>query len=362
MDTRWKQKALDALASGKRPSDIFKGIGLTLARTLRLAVHEVAGLSARAQSGALVRNCQIGAKRARLQVPDASKVDLATPAGRLIRFLRLLDHLGTAPWASSSFAANTEVMERLTASHLGLIVGCKPPPPELFRLIGGAAVSLERCENLIWITNRQQGKTTTMGRFIAALALQVQSGGTLACVYSTKQDRAAELCKAAKDYMYWMQTDKGRHPEWPSIVFESDNQRQFTVRTGLPGSPAASVYARPKNADACRGDAPAAAFFDEIAFTSPGKFSHTGPTRVSAGIFLLHRSAQLAPCHNGTLAWPGWISIFCKNAGVLVPPLTTEFPRPRNCRFLVQVCAAVIADSGPTIYLHNDAAPTAEFF
>ena len=271
IDEAWRAKALRALAAGQRPSDIFRGVGLQLPRTLRLAVHAVMGVApGRAPTGGLTRNSRAGAKRPRLEVADAAlAADTTTPAGKLIRFLRLLDHLGKAPWASSSFAANNEVLERLTAAHLGLIVGVRPPPPELFRLIGGVAASLERCENLIWITNRQQGKTTSMGRFIAALSLQVQSGGTLACVYSTKQDRAAELCKAAKDYMYWMQTDEGRHPEWPSIVFEVDNMRQFTVRTGPQGSPAASVYARPKNADACRGDAPMAAFFDEIAFTSP---------------------------------------------------------------------------------------------
>jgi len=114
----------------------------------------------------------------------------------------------------------------------------------------------------------QQGKTTTMGRFIAALSLAVPSGGTLACVYSTKQDRAAELCRAAKDYIYWMQSPAGAHPDWPVLAFDRDNERQYTVRAGPPGSPVATVVARPKNADACRGDAPAAAFFDEIAFTS----------------------------------------------------------------------------------------------
>ena len=192
----------------------------------------------------------------------------STPAARLVRFLRLIDHLGRAPWASSAFDANSAVLNRLTASHIGLITGAKRPTPELYALIAGPDSGVERCENLVWITNRQQGKTTTMGKFIAALSMQVQNGGTLACVYSTKQDRAAELCKAAKEYMYWMQTPAGAHPDWPVIEFVRDNERVYEVRTGAPGSPTALVCARPKNADACRGDAPAAAFFDEIAFTS----------------------------------------------------------------------------------------------
>ena len=43
IDEAWRAKALRALAAGQRPSDIFRGVGLQLPRTLRLAVHAVMG-------------------------------------------------------------------------------------------------------------------------------------------------------------------------------------------------------------------------------------------------------------------------------------------------------------------------------
>lgn len=188
-----------------------------------------------------------------------------TPQKRLGDYLQILAHLNTAPWASGQFAANSAVMMRLVAAHLPIIVGDENPDPALYTMIDGSG-KLAAAQNVVWITNRQQGKTTLIGKFLASLVLTARCGGVLACVYSTKMDRAAELCKAAKEYLRWMSTEAGAHALCPAIEFELDNQRQFTVRVGsrLP----LSVMARPRNADACRGDAPAAAFFDEIAFTS----------------------------------------------------------------------------------------------
>lgn len=260
-DVAWVRAATAAIHSGQRPADIFpeKALGLHLTFDLCAQGEKV---SAERNDHGFARNFKVAAKRQKV-APTATGIQ--TPAQKLIRFLRLLSHLGTAPWAAQHFDANADILRRLTASHIQLITGEKKPDPTLYALIGPG---LERCENLVWITNRQQGKTTTMGRFIAALSLACQVGGTLACVYSTKQDRAAELCQAAKAYIYWMQLPTGRHPDWPSIEFDCDNHQRYTLRVGPPGSPSAMVCARPKNADACRGDAPSAAFFDEIAFTS----------------------------------------------------------------------------------------------
>jgi hypothetical protein len=271
----WLKAAAEAIMHGQRPTAVFSPLALTLHETMRLAAMPAAAIKLSSGRQPLVPNRRCGAAKRKREIDSAAADKLVataggatTPEARLVRFLRLIDHLGRAPWASCAFDANTAVLNRLTAAHIGLITGAAKPAPELYALIAGPDSGLERCENLVWITNRQQGKTTTMGKFIAALSMQVQNGGTLACVYSTKQDRAAELCKAAKEYMYWMQSPAGAHPDWPAIEFVRDNERLFEVRTGPPGSPTALVCARPKNADACRGDAPAAAFFDEIAFTS----------------------------------------------------------------------------------------------
>lgn len=202
------------------------------------------------------------AKRARVG-DDAVSVQL-TPAGRVVRFMALLAHLGTAPWASGRFAANDNLLVRLAASHIRLISHSSKPSKALYELLGKG---LDNAQNTIWITNRQQGKTTAIGKFVAALILVAPPVKTLACVYSTKQERAAELVRAARDYLYWMQAD-GAHPMWPTIEFVRDNDRGFALRVA-PGVPPNEVFARPKSPDTCRGDAPSAAFFDEIAFTTP---------------------------------------------------------------------------------------------
>ena len=44
-----------------------------------------------------------------------------TPHRRLARFMRLLAHLQTAPWAAMEFSVNTTILRRLTAAHVHLI-------------------------------------------------------------------------------------------------------------------------------------------------------------------------------------------------------------------------------------------------
>lgn len=161
MSETWHVKAVAALSKGVRPAELFNPLAMSLRTTLRVAIgasSASAGKMAQALDApapVLRRNSQFKRQRTIAAPVHDDNALVSLPARRLIRFLRLTDHLSRAPWASVSFAANNEIMERLTASHLGLIVGVSPPPPELFKLIGGAASSLERCENLVWITNRQ---------------------------------------------------------------------------------------------------------------------------------------------------------------------------------------------------------------
>lgn len=75
-----------------------------------------------------------------------------------------------------------------------------------------------------------QGKTTTLGIFGAALLCTAVLGGTLLCVYSTTLDRAQEVVKAAKQYMYWLKAN--RMPKIavaPKVV--TDNARTLVVQT-----------------------------------------------------------------------------------------------------------------------------------
>ena len=140
------------------------------------------------------------------------------------KFIRLLDHLGTAPWASVYFDVNAAILRRLTAAHLQLLVPGVSIAAALhvidpWHVLDGAG-------NLVWITNRQQGKTTTLARFLAALAIFSPSGGLLTTVYSTSLDRSVELVKAAKAYLYWMITGSGKHTDYP-ISLTRDNERMY---------------------------------------------------------------------------------------------------------------------------------------
>lgn len=187
---------------------------------------------------------------------------------RLQRFLRLLHHLDSAPWASVVFDVNQRMIQRLTASHLHLIIGAEhcasSERSAMYHLIA-PDMKLDGSQNLVWITNRQQGKTSTMGKFIAALAIASPVGGSLCNVYSTSLDRAIELTKAAKQYVTWLTTREGRHDEWRGVRFVRNNYNAFSLTAG-DGAAVNEVASKPKNPDSCRGDAPHAAFFDEIGF------------------------------------------------------------------------------------------------
>lgn len=137
-----------------------------------------------AQAGGLVQN--------HLLLPVGDTATELSPTTRVLRFLVLLKHLGTAPWASGRFEANEKVMLQLTAAHMPMISHEERPNAKLFQLLGADA-GIELTQNVVWITNRQQGKTTLIGKFIAALAIAAKPCKTLACVYSTKLDRASEL-------------------------------------------------------------------------------------------------------------------------------------------------------------------------
>ena len=183
--------------------------------------------------------------------------------GELTRFMRLIGHLNTAPWANKRFATNERIMSRLIASHIHMIApgGSRA---DLMHMIDPRA-SLADAHNLVWVTNRQQGKTTTLGKFLAAMAVASPMGGLLFAVYSTSLDRAQELTKAAREYVYWMMSPEGASDDFPNVALERNNERLFVVTNGSAKN---MILARPKNPDSCRGDAPHACIFDEAAFVS----------------------------------------------------------------------------------------------
>lgn len=196
--------------------------------------------------------------------PRSTAVMAIKGSGALTRFMRLVGHLNTAPWANKRFSTNERIMARLVASHINMIApgGSRA---DLMHMIDPRA-SLADAHNLVWVTNRQQGKTTTLGKFLAAMAVASPMGGLLFAVYSTSLDRAQELTKAAREYVYWMMSPEGASDDFPNVSLDRNNERLFVVTNGGPTKN--MILARPKNPDSCRGDAPHACIFDEAAFVS----------------------------------------------------------------------------------------------
>lgn len=188
------------------------------------------------------------------------RVDVARQ--RLCDFLKLMTVLDAAPWAPVVFDVNDRMIRVLCATHLHLIVGKTEfktiDRPAFLRLIDPGR-SLDGLSNVVWITNRQQGKTSTLGKFIAALAIHSPVGGDLCNVYATSLDRANELTKAAKQYIEWIPSQPG----YEHIRLKKNNNTTFVVSNRTAEN---IVVARPKNPDSCRGDAPEACFFDEVGF------------------------------------------------------------------------------------------------
>lgn len=188
---------------------------------------------------------------------------------RLVTFKRILKFCNSAPWANITFDINEEMISRLVASHLSLIVGKQYWEAEkgsLYPIINSVE-DLSNTQNIAWITNRQQGKTSTLAKFLAVLSILSPAGGNLMCVYSTSLDRAQELTRAAKKYIYWLGSDEKAVAFLNNIdvtppQMTQDNERAYTVMSqyGVRNT----VLARPKNPDSCRGDAPRAAILDEI--------------------------------------------------------------------------------------------------
>lgn len=197
-------------------------------------------------------------RRKRIKVSQVIKPGMQ----RLVRFLELMAHLDKAPWANKLFHVNQTMIRRLTHSHLTLIVG-----PEYYKAEKNQLEALvnapDPSQNVLWVTNRQQGKTSTLAKFLACLTVLSPATGSLVCVYSTTLFRAVEVIRGAKRYVYWL--DK-THADAPKII--TDNEYTLEVKTVYNNTHV--IKARPKTANSCRGDAPHAAFFDEFAFMTLG--------------------------------------------------------------------------------------------
>ena len=145
-----------------------------------------------------------------------------------------------------------------------------PPPTVRFRLRPPTVCSPRPPHSPSKI-DRQQGKTTTLSKFIAALAIASIAGGNLIFVYSTGLDRAQEVVKASRAVIDWLRTTSfAEQAGYPKIRIARDNERMFGVRNPVGG--VNEVLARPRTVESCRGDNPWAVVVDEIAFTKKDWF------------------------------------------------------------------------------------------
>lgn len=200
------------------------------------------------------------------------------------------------------FDVNDRMLRCLIATHLHLIVGkeafAKCDRPALLRMIDPSSAFLDGFHNVIWVTNRQQGKTSTLGKFIACLAVHSNAGGHLAYIYSTNLDRANELSAAAKAYVDWLPSASPSHAH---VHITTNNNTTFVVDNGRALN---RVVARPKNPNSCRGDAPEACFFDEVGFVGE-KFWY------EFAYPLLQVSMRVATCTTTPPPADGFFATFC---------------------------------------------------
>lgn len=201
--------------------------------------------------------------------------DSSVPLGirRLLRFLGVLELMVT-PRKKAKFFANEDILIQLIATHLRLIVGNEEfalHKTALYNILGSNNKNIARIQNVIWITNRQQGKTTTLSRFLAALSYLSPVGGRLAYVYSLSRDRSQELVDGAKEYLWLAATDPvfiaklaayGLEP--PEFI--ADNSFGYAVRSGTNSLVVNVVKAKPQSMKSCRGDAPETVIIDEVGF------------------------------------------------------------------------------------------------
>lgn len=161
----------------------------------------------------------------RIDTLSATKEVTAAPGELLLlRFLDLIDFISyKTPYSSAHFNVNQRILRKLIVNHLPLIVGYDVAKQYSRRLISIITHDQEKASSLIWVTNRQQGKTTTVAKFIAALLLASPIGicvfqhafvcilmpfvvgGNLIFIYSTSLDRAQEV-KAFQSYPKTMLT------------------------------------------------------------------------------------------------------------------------------------------------------------
>lgn len=128
-------------------------------------------------------------------------------------------------------------------------------------------------------------------------------GGNLVFIYSTSLDRAQEVLRAAKQYIYYIVTTD-RPKMAPKYEIHRDNERMISIFNGV--NAINTCVARPKRVESCRGDAPAAAFIDEAAFVEEDWFNRF------ARPLLMVRERRFTLVTTPPVSQTGWFSVFVR--------------------------------------------------
>ena len=89
------------------------------------------------------------------QFAVTSSVSIPEGEVRLERFLAVLRLLGTAPWSSSLFRINEDILRRMVGSHMTLIVGAAYMSPKLYAILSQYE-DLSGSQNLVWVSQSRQ--------------------------------------------------------------------------------------------------------------------------------------------------------------------------------------------------------------
>lgn len=182
---------------------------------------------------------------------------------RFCKFKRLWDFIETKNGHDRMAYKNREIKDHLLTSHLDYIIGRHGDKNKIYPLIDSRNDIAWR-KHLIWITLRQQAKTTTIEEFIAALVISARGEGKdFIYVYAQKEKSSIELVTGAKSIVEWLAKDENVAIHGYPFELYMNNIKSFSVKTAYGINQVNSTAATVRS---CRGQRPPVIFVDEAAF------------------------------------------------------------------------------------------------
>jgi hypothetical protein len=196
---------------------------------------------------------------------------------RLRRFQHVMyDVLYKYPKKDTKFDLNDRILRILTATHLEHIVGkeCMHEKAHLYTLIDPNE-DFSTTRSALWSAARQQGKTTTLARFIAALSMCAitDNDDEWLLIYSIKLKQTKAIITESRGYLDWVNRSKFAQQKLKeygldsTIVFKKSTTEGYIIKS-LVSDKYPSVFARPGGGKGNRGDSPTIIFIDEFVFIS----------------------------------------------------------------------------------------------